>query len=76
MTKGWFKMVKISFRMVQDLNREELDELKESYFDQLTEEDEEICGDDIMSFEQIPDSVIFEHYDGITFMEDDFFCNQ
>lgn len=62
------------YRTVQNLTRDELDELKETYFWQLMDENPEILGD-ITSAAEIPDNVIFEHYDGICFVDDDFFCN-
>ena len=43
--------------MVQDLNREQLDELKTSYFWQ--DETQDILPDDITFPEQIPDDIIF-----------------
>ena len=58
--------------MVQDLTREQLNELKESFFWQ--DETQDILPDDIITSEQIPDYIIFEHYDGVCFTDDDFFC--
>lgn len=58
--------------MVQDLNREQLDELKTAYFWQ--DETQDILPDDITFPEQIPDEIILEHYDGICFSPDDFCC--
>lgn len=58
--------------MVQDLNREQLDELKTAYFWQ--DETQDILPDDITFPEQIPDDIIFEHYDGVCFVPDDFCC--
>lgn len=55
--------------MVQDLNREQLDELKTSYFWQ--DETQDILPDDITFPEQIPDDIIFEHYDGVCFASDE-----
>lgn len=61
---------------VHDLTRDELDELKSTYYCQLLDsgELEEVCGD-IYFPEDIPDDIIFNHYDGINFVKDDFFCN-
>ena len=56
----------------QDLTREQMDELKEAYFWQ--EETQDILPDDITSPEQIPDDIIIEHYSGVCFVNDDFFC--
>lgn len=60
---------------VYDLNREQLNELKQSYSVQL-----EDCGDgnsyyELIKAEDIPDEIIFNHYDGIIFSDDDFFCS-
>lgn len=67
-----------SYKTVYDLTDDEFDELKQTYFWQLMYDDpdgEEVLGD-ITSWEELPDDVIREHYDGICFVEDDFFCNQ
>lgn len=64
---------------VRDLNREQLNELKQSYAIQLAETDEECIGEECIGYEgleratDIPDEVIFRHYEGIIFSEDDFF---
>ena len=68
-------------KIVQDLSREELDELKDTYFYQLWDTDEEVLGEEgdagrINFPSEIPDEVIFEHYEDVVFSEDDFFCNQ
>lgn len=57
---------------VTELSREELDELKYNYADERTHG----CSyEELMESLDIPDDVIFEHYDGIDFVKDDFFCN-
>lgn len=57
---------------VTELSREELDELKYSYADERTHN----CSyEELMDSLDIPDDVIFAHYDDIYFTEDDFFCN-
>ena len=58
---------------VRDLSREQLDELKTAYF--WGEETQNILSDDVISPEQIPDEIIFNYYDGVTFVDDDFFCS-
>ena len=60
------------YRDVFDLTKDELEELRDSYYWQLvdTGEDEGIDGP-----EDIPDDVLFDHYAGISFVEEDFFCN-
>lgn len=61
---------------VNDLNREQLNELKETYVAQLAETDQEVIGyEGLASTTEIPDEVIFNHYEGIIFSEDDFFCS-
>ena len=58
---------------VIELNTEQLEELKMAYFYQLIETDEEV----LRNYEDwldIPDEIIFEHYDGIWFVNDDFAC--
>ena len=59
--------------LVQDLSREQLDELKDSFFWQ--DETQDILEDAYTSPEQIPDDIIFEHYAGVCFVDDDFFCS-
>ena len=58
---------------VTELNEEQLDELRWAYYYELVDsgEDEEIgcnCPDDI------EDEILFEHYAGINFVNDDFAC--
>lgn len=60
---------------VYDLNRDQLDELKNALFWSDDPETAEILGDDIATPEQIPDDIIFQHYAGIDFVNDDFFCS-
>lgn len=68
---------------VYDLSREQLTELKEHYLVELDNEGtlEEVTGLDAIYYgvladidEVVPDEVVFNHYDGIDFVEDDFFC--
>ena len=58
---------------VFDLTREQLDELKEAYF--YAEETADILPDYITSPTDIPDDIILEHYNGISFVPDDFWCS-
>jgi len=60
------------YKTVYELNREELDELKMSYYDELQYTDD---ADTFLCYDSIPDEAVFRHYDGIIFAEDDFFCN-
>lgn len=57
---------------VYELTRDQLDELKTAYFYQ--DEVQDILSEDIIYPEQIPDEVIFNHYDGIMFVDEDFSC--
>lgn len=62
---------------VRELNREQLDELKVSYvFDQFDKNGECPACSDILNATKISDKIIFEAYDGIAFVEDDFFCGK
>lgn len=61
------------YKMVQDLSRAELNELKSSFFYQ--DETQNINEGTFSTPEDIPDKIIFEHYDGVCFVEEDFFCN-
>ena len=63
------------YRTVTELTHDEINELKEAYFAELFYSDEDVLGDDITCGDDIPDAVIFEHYNGIDFVEEDFFCN-
>ena len=62
-------------RTVDELNQDELEELRESYFYQLQDTDSEVLGDIITSAEMIPMKNIITHYEGMIFTEEDFFCN-
>lgn len=63
-------------KTVYDLNRDQLDELKATYACQLAEIDDDVLSyGEIVNAINIPDDVIFEHYDGISFVDDDFFCS-
>lgn len=67
---------RVDLMTVRDLNREQLNELKQNYAVQLVEtEGEEISYGELADVTEIPDEVIFNHYDGIIFADDDFFCN-
>lgn len=60
-------------KMVQDLSRDELNELKFNFFYQ--DETQDINEGTFSTPEDISDEIIFEHYDGVCFVEEDFFCN-
>lgn len=59
---------------VTELRPEELEELRESYYHQLLEYDEEVLGN-IDNAEDIDMSNVIAHYEGVYFVEEDFFCN-
>lgn len=59
------------YKMVHDLSADEFAELKSNYFHEFLEQDD--C--DVKSMDDIPDEVIYDWYDGIDFMDEDFFCN-
>lgn len=59
---------------VTELNQDQLEELRSNYFAQLQDTDKEILGD-ITQAEEIPISNVIAHYEGITFVNDDFFCS-
>lgn len=56
---------------VEELSREQLDELKLDYFWELADDGE--LGD-YENRDDIPDSVLFERYEGVIFTNDDFSC--
>ena len=61
------------YRVIQDLTRDKLDELKLSYLMVLENDTEYPVL--LPDLDDIPDETLFEYYDGMTFTEDDFFCN-
>lgn len=56
---------------VRELNRDQLDELKQAYASTKKEPDG-ISYDELIEATSIPDEEIFEQYDGIEFSEGDF----
>ena len=63
---------------VQELNREQLNELKWDYY-YSDDYDPKIVGDNglpILFAGDIPDKIIFAVYDGIHFVEEDFSCGK
>ena len=82
--RGWMETYKYGV-YVHDLCRECLMELKVVYMMELADNGtfSEVmgtmygspsCSDIANADELIPDDVIFEHYAGISFVPDDFFC--
>lgn len=61
-------------KTVYELNQNELEELRQSYFYQLLETDEDIL-ENIDSPDEIPMENLLDHYKDIYFVDDDFFCN-
>ena len=61
-------------KTVHDLSQSELEELRDSYFHQLLETDSDALGD-IESPAQLPMENVIAHYEGIYFVDEDFFCN-
>lgn len=59
-------------KTVYDLTIAQLEELKNSFFWQ--DETQDILEGAFASPEEIPDYIIFEHYNGVYFSDDDFFC--
>lgn len=59
-------------KMVQDLTREQLEELKSAFF--WDDETQDILEGIYLSPDEIPDHIIFDHYTGVCFVPDDFFC--
>ena len=62
-------------KSVHELNRNELEELRDSYYYQLLDTDEEVLGD-IENPQGIPMDNVIAHYEGTYFVEEDFFCNE
>lgn len=58
-------------RTVHELTENELEELRDNYFAQLTDLGEE----EFESSEDIPMTNVIAHYEGVMFVEEDFFCN-
>lgn len=61
------------YKTVYDLDKEELNELKDSMF-WADDVDEEILNG-INYYWEIPDEVIYNYYNGISFVDEDFMCN-
>ena len=59
---------------VDECTQDELEELRDAYYDQLLTTDEEVLGD-ITCASEIPMSNVKAYYEGISFVDEDFFCN-
>ena len=64
-------------RTVNDLNKEELEELRDRLFFQLLDDGsiDEIIGKSVEYSTDIPMSFVQEYYNGTLFVEEDFWCN-
>ena len=62
---------------VRELNREQLNELKESFATTEAENNgKSVSIDELLeSYENISDEEVFEYYDGTIFSDDDFTCS-
>ena len=60
------------YKTTYDLSIDEMEELKETLYQQLLD-DRTIKIDE---FDGVTEEMIHNHYDGINFVDDDFFCNQ
>ena len=56
---------------VRDLNREQLNELKQHY---ICEQIDNPSYLDLANAEDIPDEIIYDYYDFVHFVSDDFSC--
>ena len=55
---------------VYDLNESQMEELKQAYVTQIS--DDGISYGELAAAAEIPDDIIYNHYDGVIFSEDDF----
>jgi hypothetical protein len=61
-------------RTVHELNQDELNELRYALYEQLCETSPDVL-EDCDSPDDIPEDIVLNHYDGISFEDEDFFCN-
>jgi hypothetical protein len=66
------------YRNINELNQNELEELRSWYYHQLLDDGslDEVMGKEINSEEEIPMDLIQAHYQDISFVKEDFWCNQ
>lgn len=62
-------------RTIYELTEAELDELRQSLYFQFLDNDDDIL-EEISDFNDIPFSILENHYSDVMFTEDDFFINQ
>jgi len=65
-------------RSVEELNQNELEELRSCLFHKLLDDGslDEVMDKEINSEEEIPMDLVKVHYSDTFFVEDDFFCNE
>jgi hypothetical protein len=65
------------YRSVEELNQNELQELRSRLFHQLLDDGSlnEVMGKEIDSEEEIPMDFVKTHYADTSFVEEDFWCN-
>ena len=62
---------------VHELTQEQLDELKVAYItDQAILRGEFPAYSELAQSTEVPNDIIFDYYDGIYFVEEDFFCRE
>lgn len=64
---------------VRELNQEQLNELRWAlWWDSVADEEGSVqnISDFFSSPDDIEDEIVYSHYDGINFVEDDFFCSK
>lgn len=61
---------------VMELNREQLTELKQSYYCNEVREGEGVSYGELAAIDElVSDEEVFEYFDGYVFVEDDFWCS-
>lgn len=65
------------YRNVNELNQNELEELRSRYYHQALDDGSlnEVMGKEIHSEEEIPMDLIKNYYADYSFVDEDFFCN-
>jgi hypothetical protein len=70
-------LIKIeTMKTVHELNTNELEELRDRFFDQLEEQGEDEVLGEYTEASQIPMSNVKVHYEGTHFVDEDFWCNE
>jgi hypothetical protein len=65
------------YRSVEELNQNELEELRSRLFHQLLDDGslDEVMGKEVNDEEEIPMDFVKEYYADTSFVEEDFWCN-